>query len=460
MAENEHIIEKINSKIAAIIEEEIGNVSAIAETPKTANRLPVVCVVGMGYVGFPLAAIAANKGYGVYGFDTNTERLKRIENKENIFQEKFLDDMLPKISINTFTDPRLMRIMDIFIIAVPTPVDEKYYPILEPIISASKTIAKNMKPGSLVILESTVNPGVSEEVVRPIFEKAGWTVGKDVFIAHCPERVNPGDPIWNVSNIPRVVGSFDEIGLEKSKKFYESIIDAPIMAMDSIREAEAVKIMENSFRDINIAFVNELAKSFSLMNIDITNVIRGASTKPYSFMAHWPSCGVGGHCIPVDPYYLIEKAKDYEFDHKFLRTARNINNSMPGYTVELLHEALNTIEKPVKNTNIGILGVSYKANVGDLRESPAFKIIENLKKHGARLHIFDPHVSEKSTVKNIEELLQKSEVIILCTSHDEFIRIPAEKFKEMGIKIIIDGKNCLDKDKIKKAGIIYKGIGR
>jgi nucleotide sugar dehydrogenase len=454
-------LEEINSKITQILEEDEEEI-VTSKIKKAGSRTegPVVCVVGLGYVGFPLAAIAASKGYEVYGFDTNVERLQRIENKENIFEEKFLDEILPKVTINTFTDPRLMRIMDIFLICVPTPVDEKYYPILDPVIKASESVAQNMKPGSLVILESTVNPGVSEEVVKPIFEKAGFTVGKDVFIAHCPERINPGDPKWNVGNIPRVVGSFDETGLAKAKEFYENIIDAPIMAMGTIREAEAVKIMENSFRDINIAFVNELARSFDRMNIDITNVIKGASTKPYAFMAHWPSCGVGGHCIPVDPYYLIEKAKENEFDHKILRTARNINNNMPFYTVELLQNALNSIEKSIKNTHIGLLGVSYKANVGDLRESPALKIIKILKKYSAIVHIFDPHVKTMSTEKSVDELLKNSEAVILVTNHDEFVKIPSKKFHENNIKVLIDGKNCLDKNEITKLGIIYQGIGR
>src|SRR4030042_6497273 len=245
-----------------------------------------------------------------------------------------------------------------------------------------------------------------------------------------------------------------------ARKFYESIIGAEIRPMKSIREAEAVKIMENSFRDINIAFVNELAKSFDKMNIDIVDVIKGASTKPFAFMPHWPSRGVGGHCIPVDPYYLIEKAKDYEFDHKFLRTARSINNSMPSYTVELLQDALNGIERPMKNANIGVMGVSYKADVGDLRESPAIKIMELLKKHEAKLHIYDPYLSGYSTVKSMAGLLKKSEAVILVTDHGEFAGISPEIFKKNKIKVVIDGMNCLDKEKIQKLGIIYKGIGR
>lgn len=434
------------------------------ESPKKKqSKKPIVCVIGMGYVGLPLAAVVANKGYEVYGYDTDKAKLELIKKGVSPFKEDFLEKLLPKVKnkIHVFSDaPDLMQKCDIHIIAVPTPVDEKYYPDLSLVISASKTVAKNMKKGALVILESTVNPGVSEEVVKPIFEKAGFTVGKDVFIAHCPERVNPGDPIWNVSNIPRVVGSFDEIGLERAKSFYEDIVDAKIMPMKSIREAEAVKITENSFRDINIAFVNELARSFDRMNIDVKNVIEGASTKPFAFMAHWPSCGVGGHCIPVDPYYLIEKAKENDFDHVFLRAARNINNSMPAYTVEVLQDALNQIEKSVKGAKIGLLGMSYKANVSDLRESPSFKIIKALKVHRGNADIFDPYTPSHSTVNSLEELLEKSEALIVATNHKEFIKIPVKLFAKHNIKVIIDGKNCLDKKEIEKYGIIYRGIGR
>ena len=419
-----------------------------------------VCVIGLGYVGFPLAILAASKGYEVFGYDKDEKKLTRIEKGENIVDEKYLNALLSNTKINIIREEKEMAECDIFIIAVPTPVDEKYYPDLSFVEAASRSVAQNMKAGALVIVESTINPGVCEEVVKPIFEKSGWKVGESVFISHCPERINPGDPKWNVMNIPRVVGSFEGQGLAKSVKFYESILDAPVMPMKTIREAEAAKIIENSFRDVNIAFVNELAKSFDLMGIDIVNVIKGASTKPFAFMPHWPSCGVGGHCIPVDPYYLIEKAKENDFDHVFLRIARNINNSMPHYTIEILQEALNKIERPFKNTNIGVLGLSYKANVGDLRESPALKIIEILKERESKLHIYDPFVPEKSTAENLEEVLEKSDVLVIATNHDEFLKLTPERLAENKIKIIIDGKNCLDKEKILEQGIIYKGIGR
>jgi len=343
---------------------------------------------------------------------------------------------------------------------VPTPVDELYNPDLGPVKGAAGAVSRNLKKGALVVLESTVNPGVCEEIIAPIFEKAGQKVGQDVHIVHCPERINPGDEKWNVINIPRVVGSLDEAGLKAALAFYQDIIEGEIRPMKSIREAEAVKIVENSFRDINIAFVNELAKSFDALGIDVMDVIKGASTKPFAFMPHFPSCGVGGHCIPVDPYYLIERAKQSGFDHKFLKIARETNNSMPAYTVELLQDALNEIKMPMKDTAVGVLGISYKSNVDDVRESPYFKIIKNLKNYGVNIFSYDPHVARLSDVKSLEELLKKSEALIVVTGHKEFKEIDPKIFEDNGIKVIIDGANCLDKDAIKKTGMIYKGIGR
>jgi len=423
------------------------------------NKLSV-CVIGLGYVGLPLAIRCVEKGYKVYGLELDRAKVKMINRGISPIEEKYLEENLPRFTFEASTDEKVIKKSDIVLICVPTPVDEKFYPILEPVIKATKMIARNLKKGALVVLESTVNPGVCEEIIKPIFDKAGFKIGKDVFISHCPERINPGDPKWNVTNIPRVVGSFEKRGLQKALKFYKSIVTGEIRPMKSIREAEAVKIVENSFRDINIAFVNELAKSFDKLSIDVKDVILGASTKPFAFMAHFPSCGVGGHCIPVDPYYLIERAKQSGFDHEFLKIARKINNSMPAYTVEMLQDALNEIKMPMKGTPIGVLGVAYKANVDDVRESPAVKIIKQLEKYGATPLIFDPHIPERSTVKNLDELLKKSKAIILVTDHTEFKTIDPRTFKKFGIKVVIDGKNCFDKNAIEKLGILYKGIGR
>ncbi|OGI16037.1 MAG: hypothetical protein A2Z52_02390 [Candidatus Moranbacteria bacterium RBG_19FT_COMBO_42_6] len=419
-----------------------------------------VCVVGLGYVGLPLAVRCVEKGYKVYGLDLDRRKVKLINEGKSPIEEKFLEEKLPKFRPIASRDGKVIKKSEIVLICVPTPVDEKFYPVLDPVIEATKLIAKNLKKGALVVLESTVNPGVCEEVVKPLIEKEGYRVGKDVFIAHCPERINPGDKKWNVTNIPRVVGSFEKGGLKKAVDFYKSIVDGEIRPMKSIREAEAVKIVENSFRDINIAFVNELAKSFDKLEIDVKDVIMGASTKPFAFMPHFPSCGVGGHCIPVDPYYLIERAKQSGFDHEFLKIARKINNSMPLYTVELLQDALNEIKMPMKGTSVGILGIAYKANVDDVRESPSLKIIKQIKKHGATVLTFDPHIPESSTAKSLEELLKRSKAVVLVTDHDEFKAIDPKTFRKFGIKVVIDGKNCFDKNAIKKLGMIYKGIGR
>lgn len=420
-----------------------------------------VAVVGLGYVGLPLLLRSAERGYRTLGFDSNKEKIALLEKKQSPIEDPYLAANMSRFDYSVTSNPKRLREADIILICVPTPVDEFFYPDLEPVRSASTLIAENLKPGALVVLESTVNPGVSEEVVRPIFEKLGHHEGKGVFLAHCPERINPGDAKWNVTNIPRVVGAFNATGLRRALTFYRSIVDGDIRPMKSIREAEAVKIVENSFRDINIAFVNELAKSFDVLGIDTKDVIEGAATKPFAFMPHFPSCGVGGHCIPVDPYYLIEHAKRSGFDHKFLKIAREINNSMPSYTVELLQDALNDIRLPLKDTAVGVLGLAYKANIDDVRESPAKKIIEQLEHHSAKVYTFDPYLKQRSNTTSLTALLKKSTAIILATDHRAFRETitPALLVKH-GIKVFIDGKNAFDKHLFRKAGIIYKGIGR
>lgn len=420
-----------------------------------------VAVVGLGYVGLPLAVRAREKGYIVIGFDTDAKKNALINDGKSPIEDQYLERQLPQFHFEATADPRAITSADIVLVCVPTPVDDLHNPDLGPVVNAMTTVAKHLKPGALVVLESTVNPGVSEETVAPIFEQAGHTLGSDVFLAHCPERINPGDEKWNVTNIPRVVGAFEETGLTRALQFYRSIVDGEIRPMKSIREAEAVKVVENSFRDINIAFVNELALSFDKLDIDVKDVIEGAATKPFSFLAHFPSCGVGGHCIPVDPYYLIERAKRAGFDHKFLKRAREINNYMPIYTVELLQDALNVVKLPMNGTRVGVLGLSYKSNIDDVRESPSFKIIEALKEHRAIVETFDPHVLGMSSKKTLNDLLASCDALVLATNHREFLTmLTPELLIQYNIQVIIDGKNALDKDAFRSAGIVYKGIGR
>jgi nucleotide sugar dehydrogenase len=318
-----------------------------------------------------------------------------------------------------------------------------------------------MKPGSVLIIESTINPGVCDELLVPSVEKeTSHTIGKTLHLAHCPERINPGDSKWHVGNINRVLGADSEKALDLAYGFYSKLIDAQIKKMGSLKEAEAVKIVENSFRDINIAFVNELAMSFAGLGINVKNVIDGAATKPFAFMAHYPGIGVGGHCIPVDPYYLIEYARGNGFEHEFLSLARSINESMPVYSVGLLEKKLiEQTKQSLKGKKVAVLGISYKANVGDERESPAHAIINELKKRGAIITTYDPYISDKSSAGSLDEALDSKDVIILATAHKEFLEINPRQLNEA--KILFDGRNCLaDKRKaFNKAGVHYIGIG-
>lgn len=424
------------------------------------DRKTAVTVIGIGYVGLPLACVIAKRGYKTYGLDLNKTAVDAVNRKKSPFYDSFVNKILPKVKITATNNPGILKETDIAIICVPTPVDNRMLPVFTPLINAVKSITSNFKKGILVVVESTINPGVCEEVVLPIFEKEGLRIGKDFFLAHCPERVNPGDPKWNVTNINRCVGGMTNKCLNKAYSFYRSVLESNIYKMKSIKEAEATKTIENAFRDVNIAFVNELAKSFDRLGIDLVDVIKGASTKPFAFLAHWPSRGVGGHCIPVDPYYLIEKARKVGFEHDFLKLARRINISMPSFTVKMLVRELNEIKKSVNGTKIGILGVSYKANVDDTRDTPFFPIKKELLERKARIEVYDPYNFSQNTVKTLDELLNKVTVLLLVTNHQQFSKITPKLCKQKGVKLVIDGMNFFDKEKFIKAGIRYRGIGR
>ena len=412
-----------------------------------------ISIIGLGYVGLPLAMQAASKGHTVIGVDKNKKIVDLVNQGKSHIHEEFLTDLFKKTSIIAQEN---ISSSDVYIVCVPTPVDETKLPDLTPVMKATEEISSMIEDGQLVVIESTIYPGVCDDIVKPILDKSG----KKYLLAHCPERINPGDEKWNISNIPRVIGGINDESTVKAKHLYESIVDAQITALSRIKEVEATKILENTYRDINIAFVNEMAQSFHRMGIDISEVIRGASSKPFGFMPHYPGIGVGGHCIAVDPYYMIEKGKAAGYDHEFLKLARKINSNMPIYTLRLLQNELNELELPVKNTKIGIYGISYKPNVADDRESPSYQLIKRLKNRSADLVIYDPFVLEKSNVGSMDEFLDRSSCVVVCTSHDEILELDYSKFKDNGIKLIVDGRNCLDKNKIKALGISYAGLGR
>lgn len=415
----------------------------------------------MGYVGLPLACLASEKGWKTFGIVRNPEKAEAINRKASPVQEPGLSRWLRRTNVHATTDYRVIKQCSIVVICVPTPVDEHYNPDFRPLRQAVRSVAKYLRRGHTIILESTVNPGVCEEVMVPLLEASGLKARKDFTLAHCPERIDPGNRKWTVRNIPRVLGAIDAKGIERAERFYHSILEGSLRRMKSIRDAEAVKVLENAFRDVNIAFVNEVAKSFVRLGIDTLDVIEGAKTKPFAFLAHYPSAGVGGHCIPVDPYYLIERAKRSGFNHEFLKLAREINNSMPAYTVSLLIQALNERAKAIRGTRIGILGVAYKANVADTRESPSYHVVKILRdEYHASVEVFDPYVPHSSTVATLKELLEKCSALILMTDHKEFMEMTPRHLRRHGIIAFVDGKNAFDRNAMIKHGITYRGIGR
>jgi len=421
-----------------------------------------ISVLGLGYVGLPLAAaITKFTDHNVVGFDIDKSKVEAIVAGNSPIDDEQCEKDLKEITLSVTSNSDDIKSTDVFIVCVPTPVLDDYTPDLTPVKSAISEICNHLEKGNIIIVESTINPGVCDEVLVPLIEdKTGMKAGVDFDLAHCPERINPGDPKWNVYNIPRNIGSTSKGATIVIADLYREFISAKINEMPSLKTTEATKIIENTFRDINIAFVNELAKSFDVLDIDLKTVIDAAANKPFAFMAHYPSCGVGGHCIPVDPYYLIERAKQSGFDHKFLKLAREINNSMPHYTVNLLSEELNEFSKSINGTKVTLLGLSYKANVGDLRQSPSTTMIKELEKRGAELTVYDPYFPDMSTVGSLDEALKDSFAVILATDHKEFKEITTEKLNSHGVKVLVDGKNCLDLDSFEGSGVAYKGIGR
>jgi len=366
-----------------------------------------------------------------------------------------------KISISSNAKQALEG-CDIIVVCVPTPAKGNK-PDLGPLKKACKAIAENIpkekKP--LVIIESTVYPGTVRHVVKPIIEGKKLEAGKDFFLAHCPERIDPGSRKWPIQRIPRVFSAFSAKGRKRGLAFYKRILKAKVICLSNLEEAEAVKVVENTFRDINIAFVNELAKSFEKMGIDLSEVLRGAGTKPFGFMPFYPGPGVGGHCISQDPYYLIARAQESGFTHRFLQLAREINNSMPLHVVSLISKALRSAGIRPERAKVVVLGLSYKPNVDDPRESPAIKVIELLKRKGVKPVAFDPFLLRMSNAKSLAKAVKNADCIVIATHHPQFIKKLTPAFlKRNRVRAVIDARNVLDKEGIIKKEILYFGIGR
>ena len=397
-----------------------------------------LAVIGLGYVGLPLAIEAANSKLKVAGYDINESVVdslnKSISHVEDI-SDKVLQDALSK-DLTITSDSSVLGDSEYIVISVPTPLTD-YQPDLSYVEAATKSIAENLKKGQIIILESTTYPGTTLEIVKPILEKISSLVaGEDFLLGYSPERIDPGNKEWTFKNTPKIVSGINETSLKKISEFYNSIIDE-VVEVSGTREAEMVKLVENTYRQVNIAMVNELAILSNMLDIDIWEVVDAAKTKPFGFQSFRPGPGVGGHCIPIDPKYLSFKTRQIGQPVRFVELAQEINNSMPNYVISRISELMNKKEILLKNSKILLLGVAYKKDIGDTRESPAIDIIESLLEKSAEVSFYDPYVDE--LIVNKESILKEQDLesisnydmVIIHTPHSSFSEIDFENIKSL-----------------------------
>jgi UDP-N-acetyl-D-glucosamine dehydrogenase len=399
---------------------------------KLRARTARVAVVGLGYVGLPLAETFAWGGYAVIGFDIDGDKIRRLRRGESyighICPER-VQDLIGSGKFEPTDDPVRFVEADAIVICVPTPLGDAREPDLSYIEETGRTLMPHLRQGQIVVLESSTYPGTTEEVLQPILEGSGLKAGKDFFLAYSPEREDPGNPDFATRNIPKVVGGLDATSRTLAVALYDPIVDG-VVPVSSIRVAEACKILENTYRAVNIALVNELKGVLTAMGIDVWEVINAAKTKPFGYQAFYPGPGLGGHCIPIDPFYLTWAARKHGVSTRFIELAGEVNTAMPQYVVDRIMQALNDDGKAVKGSRICILGVAYKKDVDDPRESPAFPILESLQERGAIVSYSDPHVPTLPRMRHhalrmhstplTAELLASQDCVVIVTDHARF----------------------------------------
>ena len=412
------------------------------------NKQARIGIIGLGYVGLPLAVEFAKAGFEVTGFDVDVAKVSSINKGHSYIGDVPSEDVAAAVNASKLSatdDMSKLHDMDAIDICVPTPLRKTRDPDLSYVVLAVDAVRARLRPGQLVILESTTYPGTTDEVVQPALEEGGLKAGKDFYLAFSPERVDPGNPTYTTRTIPKVVGGVNEISTELARDLYGSIIST-IVPVSSTQVAEMVKLLENTFRAVNIGLVNEIALMSHRMNIDVWEVIEAASTKPFGFMPFFPGPGLGGHCIPIDPFYLSWKARQNGFECRFIELAGHINGSMPAFVVERVGEALNSQKKAINGSRIHIFGVAYKKDVGDMRESPALDVLELLHRRGAILSYTDPHVPVLDhgdlSLKSVPESGAVSDGIdcaVICTNHSAFnyAEIPRR------FPLVVDTRNAL-----------------
>ncbi len=405
---------------------------AMALSRKISDKSCVGGVIGLGYVGLPLAQHLYEAGYRVVGFDVDPQKTQRLNRGESYIKHidpAWIGAAVKKGAFMATSAFERLAEADCISICVPTPLDEHLEPDLTYVRSTAESIAKALRPGQLVLLESTTYPGTTEEVLLPLFERSGLKVGADFFLAFSPEREDPANPDFTISNIPKVLGGMTPACTELAAQYYATIFKQ-IVRVSNPAVAELSKLLENIFRSVNIALVNELKMLCDRMGLDVWEVIDAAATKPFGFMPFYPGPGLGGHCIPIDPFYLSWKAREYGVPTRFIELAGQINTLMPQYVVSRVMEALNTQGKPVKGARVLVLGAAYKKDVDDMRESPSLKLMELLLERGAEVVYNDPHIPalpatrkyhfEMSSIPLTQESLAGSDCVLIATNHSSY----------------------------------------
>jgi len=418
---------------------------------KINKKTAVVGVIGLGYVGLPLAVEKANAGFRTIGFDIQEEKVRMVNEGINYIGDVVdseLEDLVKIGRLSATSDYSFIKEVDFIAICVPTPLDEYQQPDISYVKSTAIEISKYLKRGTIVVLESTTYPGTTEELLLPILEEgSGLKCGQDFYLAFSPERVDPGNLIYKTKNTPKVVGGVGKDSTEIAAAMYRAVLNSDVFEVSSPKVAEMEKILENTYRNINIALANEMAIICHKMGINVWEVIEAAKTKPYGFQAFYPGPGVGGHCIPLDPYYLAWKTREYSYHTQLIETSGIINDSMPAYVVERSSKILNRFKKPLNGSKILILGIAYKPDIDDYRESPAIKVIEIFEKEGAIVEFYDPYIKEykyKGKVKKGKEELtndsiKEADLVVITTNHSNV----DYDYIQQNAKFIFDTRNAM-----------------
>lgn len=422
------------------------------------KRTASVGVIGLGYVGLPLVLEFIKAGFPVRGFDLDEKKIRLLKQGKSYIKHIPAGKIIAMNKTGRFsptTDFSGIMTTDCIIICVPTPLNEHREPDISYVINTTDTISRYLRPGHLISLESTTYPGTTDEDMRPLLEKKGLKAGVDFFLAYSPEREDPNNPDFSTSTIPKVVGGYSAHCLKAAEALYSAIVTKTVL-VSSTRVAEASKLLENIYRAVNIALVNELKMCFDRMDINIWEVIQAAGTKPFGFQAFYPGPGLGGHCIPIDPFYLTWKARGYDFNTKFIELAGEVNTSMPYYVAGKVVDALNAHGKSIKNAKILVLGLSYKKDIDDVRESPSLKLITMLREKGARVGYNDPYVPKThkmrdydlrmSSVPLTEKNLKKYDCVLISTDHSAY----DYAFIVKNSRLIIDTRNATGNIRSKK----------